>query len=137
LGGYPVVDCAVTLYDGSYHDVDSSEIAFKIAAGMAFRAAMSQASPVLLEPVMEVVVITPDMYMGDVIGDLNSRRGKIMNTDTEAGKQKIIAEVPLGCMFGYVSDLRSMTSGQAGYTMEFKHYQEVPKNEQAKICKLK
>ncbi|HEV2917216.1 MAG TPA: elongation factor G [Candidatus Babeliales bacterium] len=137
LGGYPVVDCKITLYDGSYHDVDSSEIAFKIAAGMAFRSAMSNASPVLLEPVMAVVVITPDSYMGDVIGDLNARRGKIMGTDTEAGKQKITAEVPLGCMFGYVSDLRSMTSGQAAYTMEFKHYQEVPKSEQIKICKPK
>jgi elongation factor G len=137
LGGYPVVDLRVTLYDGSYHDVDSSEIAFKIAAGMAFRSAKSSASPVLLEPVMEVVVITPDSYMGDVIGDLNARRGKIMSTDTEAGKQKITAEVPLGGMFGYVSDLRSMTSGQAGYSMEFKRYQEVPKSVQAEICKSK
>jgi elongation factor G len=125
------------LYDGSYHDVDSSEIAFKIAAGMAFRSEMSNASPVLLEPVMEVVVITPDSYMGDVIGDINARRGKIMSTDTEAGKQKITAEVPLGGMFGYVSDLRSMTSGQAGYSMEFKRYQEVPKSVQAEICKPK
>jgi elongation factor G len=137
LGGYPVVDCKITLYDGSYHDVDSSEIAFKIAAGMAFRSAMNNASPVLLEPVMEVVVITPDAHIGDVIGDLNARRGRIMGTDIEAGKQKITAEVPLGCMFGYVSDLRSMTSGQASYTMEFKHYAEVPKSEQAKICKPK
>jgi len=137
LGGYPVVDIRVTLYDGSYHDVDSSEIAFKIAGAMAFRAAMTNASPVLLEPVMKVVVVTPDSCMGDVIGDLNSRRGRIMGTGTEAGKQVITAEVPLGSMFGYVSDLRSMSSGQASYTMEFDCYREVPKHVQAEICKSK
>jgi elongation factor G len=136
LGGYPVVDVRVTVYDGSYHDVDSSEIAFKIAAAMAFRTAMTNASPVLLEPVMKVVVVTPDSCMGDVIGDLNSRRGRIISTGTEAGKQLITAEVPLGGMFGYVSDLRSMSSGQASYTMEFDCYREVPKNVQAEICKV-
>lgn len=137
LGGYPVVDLRVTLYDGSYHDVDSSEIAFKIAAGMAFRTAMANASPVLLEPVMKVVVVTPETCMGDVIGDLNSRRGRIISTGTEAGKQVITAEAPLGNMFGYVSSLRSMSSGQASYTMEFDCYREVPKNVQAEICKSK
>lgn len=136
LGGYPVVDLKVTLYDGSYHDVDSSEIAFKIAAAMAFRTAMTNASPVLLEPVMKVVVVTPESCMGDVIGDLNSRRGRIISTGTEAGKQVITAEVPLGSMFGYVSILRSMSSGQASYTMEFDCYREVPKNVQAEICKV-
>jgi elongation factor G len=104
---------------------------------MAFRAGMAQASPVLLEPVMKVVVVTSDACMGDVIGDLNSRRGRIISTGTEGGKQLITAEVPLGGMFGYVSDLRSMSSGQASYTMEFDCYREVPKSVQAEICKTK
>ncbi len=137
IGGYPVVDCKATLYDGSYHDVDSSEIAFKIAAIMAFKSAMASASPVLLEPIMLVVVEVPDVYTGDVMGDLNSRRGRILGMDAVAGRQVIKAEVPLGNMFGYVSALRSMTSGQAGYTMEFACYREVPKNVQAEIAKSK
>ncbi len=128
LGGYPVVDCKVTLYDGSFHDVDSSEIAFKIAASMAFKAAMKKASPVLLEPVMKVTVDTPEEYMGDVMGDLNSRRGRILGMEPEAGKQIITSEVPLGGMFGYATDLRSMTKGRASYVMEFECYREVPKN---------
>ncbi len=137
LGGYPVVDCKVTVYDGSYHDVDSSEIAFKVAASMAFRAAMSKASPVLLEPIMKVVVETPEEHMGDVMGDLNARRGRILGMEAHTDKQEVIAEVPLGEMFGYVSALRSMTKGRAGYTMEFECYREVPKNVQDAILEKK
>lgn len=124
LGGYQVVDCKVSVYDGSYHDVDSSEIAFKIAAAMAFRAACEKASPVLLEPIMKVCVETPDDYMGDVVGDLNARRGRIL----DMGAQEVTAEVPLGNMFGYATVLRSMTKGRASYTMEFECYREVPKS---------
>lgn len=137
IGGYPVVDCSVTLYDGSYHDVDSSEIAFKVAASMAFRAGMKQASPVLLEPVMKVVAETPEEYMGDVMGDLNSRRGRILGMDGQDGKQEIKAEVPLGEMFGYATDLRSMTKGRASYSMEFECYREVPKHVQEAIAEKK
>lgn len=133
LGGYPVVDCQVTVYDGSYHDVDSSEIAFKIAASMAFKEAMSKASPVLLEPVMKVVAETPEEYMGDVMGDLNARRGKILGMDGAYGKNEITAEVPLGQMFGYATDLRSMSKGRASYSMEFERYGEVPKSAQEAI----
>ncbi|MCX5925304.1 MAG: elongation factor G [Candidatus Dependentiae bacterium] len=129
LGGYPVVDCKVTLYDGSYHDVDSSEMAFKIAGSMAFKAAMKMASPVLLEPVMKVTVDTPDDHMGDVMGDLSSRRGRILGMESDGkGGQVIVAEVPLGQMFGYSTDLRSMSKGRASYSMEFECYREVPKN---------
>lgn len=128
LGGYPVVDCKATLYDGSYHDVDSSEMAFKIAGSMAFKAAMKAASPVLLEPVMKVTVDTPDEFMGDVMGDLSSRRGRILGMESDKGTQVIAAEVPLGQMFGYSTDLRSMTKGRASYSMEFECYREVPKN---------
>jgi len=137
LGGYPVVDMKATLYDGSYHDVDSSEIAFKVAASMAFRAGMAQASPVLLEPVMKVEVDTPEEYMGDVMGDLNSRRGRILGMEEKSGKQIITAEVPLGEMFGYATELRSMTKGRAGYSMEFACYREVPKNVQEAIVSKK
>ncbi len=137
LGGYPVVDCRVTLYDGSYHDVDSSEIAFKVAASMAFRAAMKSASPVLLEPIMKVVVETPEEHMGDVMGDLNSRRGRILGMEAQGDKHEINAEVPLGEMFGYVSSLRSMTKGRAGYSMEFECYREVSKNIQEAIVNKK
>lgn len=133
LGGYPVVDCQVTLYDGSYHDVDSSELAFKIAGSMAFKAAMAKASPVILEPIMKVVVDTPEEYMGDVMGDLNSRRGRILGMESEADKQEISAEVPLSGMFGYATDLRSMTKGRASYSMEFECYREVPKSVQDSI----
>ena len=133
LGGYPVVDVKATLYDGSYHDVDSSEIAFKVAASMAFREGMAKASPVLLEPIMKVEVDTPEEYMGDVMGDLNSRRGRIMGMEEKAGKQIITAEVPLGDMFGYATELRSMSKGRAGYSMEFSCYREVPKNVQEAI----
>jgi elongation factor G len=128
LGGYPVVDIKVSLVDGSYHEVDSSEIAFKIAASMAFKSGCSQASPVLLEPIMSVEVETPEENMGDVMGDLNSRRGRISGMEDKGASKVITAEVPLGEMFGYSTDLRSMTKGRANYTMEFKHYQEVPSN---------
>jgi elongation factor G len=130
IGGYPVVDVRVTVYDGSYHDVDSSEIAFKVAATMAFKSCMTQAKPVLLEPIMKVVVDTPEEYMGDIMGDLNSRRGKILGMEPQVGKQEISAEVPLGEMFGYATILRSMTKGRAGYSMEFECYREVSKNVQ-------
>ncbi len=133
LGGYPVVDVKASVYDGSYHDVDSSEIAFKIAAGMAFRAAMSKADPVLLEPIMRVEVETPEEYMGDVIGDLNARRGRILSMDSKNGSQIIESEVPLERMFGYATELRSMSKGRASYSMEFACYREVAKNVQEQI----
>jgi elongation factor G len=127
LAGYPVVDVKVTLFDGSYHEVDSSEMAFKIAGSMAFKSAAGKAVPVLLEPVMNIEVVTPDEYMGDVIGDLNSRRGKIHTMTQRAKSQVISAEVPLSSMFGYATDLRSKTQGRATYTMQFSHYAEIPK----------
>ena len=133
LGGYPVVDVKATLYDGSYHDVGSSEMAFKVAASLAFKTGMSQGSPVLLEPIMKVEVDTPDEYMGDVMGDLNGRRGRILGMEEKGGKQIIRAEVPLGEMFGYATELRSMTKGRAGYSMEFECYREVPQHAQETI----
>ncbi len=126
LAGFPVVDVKVTLYDGSYHDVDSSEMAFKIAGSMGFKEAAKGAAPVLLEPIMDVEVVTPENFMGDVIGDLNSRRGRINGMDTRAGFQVIAANVPLANMFGYSTELRSMTQGRATYTMQFAHYEQVP-----------
>ena len=137
IAGYPVVDFKVKLYDGSYHDVDSSEIAFKVAAAMAFRSAMSKASPVLLEPIMKVVVETPEEYMGDVMGDLSSRRGRILGIEVEQEKQVITAEVPLGQMFGYATILRSRTKGRGNYVMEFECYREVPKSVQESIAEKK
>ncbi len=128
LAGYPVVDCIVTLFDGSYHEVDSSEMAFKIAGSMAFKEAMRKADPVILEPIMKVSVITPEEYMGDVIGDLNSRRGQIQGMETRPGAQQINAFVPLSEMFGYATDLRSKTQGRGQYVMEPSHYVEVPKS---------
>jgi elongation factor G len=128
LAGYPIVDVKVTLFDGSYHDVDSSEIAFKIAGSMAFKEAARKASPVLLEPIMSVEVVVPEEFMGDVIGDLNSRRGKVLGMDTRPAAQAIDARVPLAQMFGYATDLRSMTQGRATYTMQFSHYEPVPAN---------
>ena len=133
LAGYPVVDCKVTLYDGSYHEVDSSEMAFKIAGSMAFKDAMRKADPVILEPIMEVTVNTPEEYMGDVIGDLNSRRGQIRGMEAVFGAQEIRALVPLSEMFGYSTDLRSKTQGRGNYTMEPHSYVEVPKNIADKI----
>ena len=134
LAGYPVVDVKVTLYDGSYHEVDSSEIAFKIAGSMAFKEASKLADPVLLEPIMKVTVIVPEEYMGDVIGDLNSRRGEIQGfTDRTGGVKQIDARVPLGDMFGYATDLRSKTQGRGQYVMEPDGYKEVPKSIAEKI----
>ena len=133
LAGYPVVDVKVTLYDGSYHEVDSSEMAFKIAGSMAFKEACQKAGPTLLEPIMKVSVIVPDEYMGDVIGDLNSRRGQIQGFEARSGAQQIDAFVPLAEMFGYATDLRSRTQGRGQYTMEPSHYIEIPKSIQEKI----
>jgi elongation factor G len=128
IAGYPVVDCRVTLYDGSYHDVDSSEIAFKIAGSMGFRDGAIKADPVLLEPIMKVEVVTPEDYMGDVMGDLNRRRGLPQGMDDSPSGKIIRAEVPLAEMFGYATDLRSMSQGRAVYSMEFQKYAEVPQN---------
>ena len=133
LAGYPVVDVKVTLYDGSYHEVDSSEMAFKIAGSMAFKEAMKEADAVLMEPIMKVVVVTPEDYMGDVIGDLNSRRGMIQGMEAMPGAQQINAFVPLSEMFGYATDLRSKTQGRGQYSMEPSHYTEVPKSLQEQI----
>ena len=128
MAGFPVVDVKVTLIDGSYHEVDSSEMAFKIAGSMGFKEGCQKASPVLLEPIMSVEVVVPEEYMGDVIGDLNSRRGRIMGMDSRAGAQVVSAMVPLANMFGYSTDLRSATQGRATYAMTFDHYEPVPKS---------
>jgi elongation factor G len=128
LAGYPLVDVKVTLYDGSYHEVDSSEMAFKIAGSMAVKNAAAKAKPVLLEPVMAIEVVTPEEYMGDVIGDLNARRGRVQTMTQRSNVRVIAAQVPLSSMFGYATDLRSKTQGRATYTMQFSHYEEVPKN---------
>jgi elongation factor G len=128
IGGYPVVDVKVTLYDGSYHDVDSNEMAFKIAGSMCFKEGAKNASPVLLEPMMKVEVVTPEDYMGDVVGDLNRRRGMIQGMDDSPAGKLVHAEVPLAEMFGYATDLRSATQGRATYSMEFSHYNETPAN---------
>jgi len=128
IAGYPVVDVKVTLYDGSYHEVDSSESAFKIAGSLAFQDAFKKSDPVLLEPIMKVETVTPEQFMGDVVGDLSSKRGQIENMG-ERGQTKVVsALVPLSSMFGYATQLRSMTQGRGNYTMEFDHYQEIPKN---------
>ena len=134
LAGYPVVDVKVELYDGSYHEVDSSEMAFKVAASMAFKDGMRKASPVILEPIFKVEIITPEDYMGDVMGDLNSRRGRIEGMEARiGGAQAIAGYVPLSEMFGYATTLRSITQGRANYTMIFDHYEEVPASIAAKI----
>jgi len=126
IAGYPVVDVRVTLYDGSYHEVDSSETAFKVAGSMAFREGAQNADPVLLEPMMKVEVVTPEDYMGDVVGDLNRRRGIVGGMEDSPSGKVIRAEVPLKEMFGYATDLRGATQGRATYTMEFAKYAEVP-----------
>jgi elongation factor G len=136
LSGYNVVDVKVTLYDGSYHEVDSSELAFKIAGSMAFKEACQKAGPVLLEPIMKVLVTVPEEYMGDVMGDLNSRRGQILGMETRAGAAVINSHVPLSEMFGYATDLRSKTQGRGQYSMEPSHYVEIPKNIQEKMLNL-
>ena len=128
LAGYPLLAMKVTLYDGSFHDVDSSEMAFKIAGSLALRKGALKADPALLEPVMAVEVVTPEEYMGDVMGDLNRRRGMVQGMEDSAMGKVITAEVPLSEMFGYATDLRSATQGRATYTMEFDKYAEVPSN---------
>jgi len=128
LGGYPVVGIRVELVDGSYHDVDSSEMAFKVAGSMAFKEAMKRAKPVLLEPMMAVEVVTPEEYLGDVMGNLNSRRGRVEHLEPVGNAQQIKAMVPLAEMFGYATDVRSMTQGRATFTMQFDHYEEVPQS---------
>jgi elongation factor G len=135
LAGFPLVDVKVTLKDGAYHEVDSSELAFKIAGSMAFKEAARKADPVLLEPMMAVEVITPEDYMGEVIGDLNSRRGQIQAMEERSGARVVKALVPLSEMFGYVGDLRSKTQGRASYSMQFDSYAEVPRNVADEIIK--
>ncbi|MDI3542838.1 MAG: elongation factor, partial [Candidatus Atribacteria bacterium] len=126
LAGYPVVDVRVTVFDGSYHPVDSSDMAFKIAGSMAFKKGASESEPVLLEPIMSIEVTVPEEYMGDVIGDLNSRRGRILGMEPQDGYQKIKALVPMAELFRYSVDLRSLTQGRGYFTMKFSHYEEVP-----------
>ncbi len=133
LAGYPVVDIKATLYDGSFHEVDSSELAFKIAGSMAFKNAMQKAEPVLLEPIMQVTVTVPEEYMGDVIGDLNSKRGQITGMETLSGATEVKAFVPLSAMFGYSTDLRSKTQGRGNYSMSPSHFVELPKSLQEQI----
>ena len=133
IAGFPVIDFKVRLTDGAYHDVDSSVLAFEIAARAAFREAMPKAGPALLEPMMKVEVVTPEEYMGDIIGDLNSRRGQVQGMDSRGNAQVINAMVPLAQMFGYVNTLRSMSQGRAQYTMQFSHYEQVPANVAAQV----
>ncbi len=133
LAGFQVVDCKVELYDGSYHEVDSSEMAFKIAGSMAFKEAMKKAAPIILEPIMKVSVIAPDDYLGTVIGDLNSRRGQILGQEQRTGAVQVDALVPLSEMFGYSNDLRSKTQGRGQYAMEPHSYTQVPKSIADKI----
>jgi elongation factor G len=136
LAGYPMVDIKAVLYDGSFHEVDSSELAFKIAGSMAFKSAANKAKPQLLEPVMNVEVVVPEEYMGDVIGDLNARRGRIRGLENRAGAKVVLAYVPLGEMFGYATDLRSRTQGRATFTMQFHVYDEVPAHKQEELLTL-
>jgi elongation factor G len=133
LAGYPMVDIKVELTDGSYHEVDSSEMAFKIAGSMAFKEGAKRAHPVILEPMMKVEVVVPEQYMGDVLGDLSARRGKIGGMMQRGEAQVIASTVPLGEMFGYSTKLRSMSQGRAVYSMEFSHYDEVPKSKAEEI----
>ena len=133
LAGYPLVGLKATLYDGSYHPVDSSEMAFKIAGRMAFKEAMTQANPVLLEPVMHVEVHIPDAYMGDITGDLNHKRGRILGMNVEEGMEVVVAEVPYAEMRKYATELRSMTQGRGSFEMSFVRYEQVPPNVAAEI----
>ena len=137
LAGFPVVGVHATVYDGSYHEVDSSEMAFHIAGSMAFKEAMAKAAPVILEPIMKVEVTMPEEYMGDVIGDINSRRGRIEGMDDIGGGKMVKAYVPLAEMFGYSTDLRSRTQGRGNYSMFFEKYEQVPKSVQDKIVASK
>jgi elongation factor G len=136
VAGYPVVDVKATLYDGSYHEVDSSELAFKIAASMAFKEAAKKSGPLMLEPVMGVEVVVPEEYMGDVIGDLNARRGKVRGFENRAGAKVVSAQVPLAEMFGYATDLRSRTQGRATFTMQFDLYEALPVQKQEELLSL-
>ena len=135
LLGFPIVDMKVTLYDGSYHEVDSSEIAFKVAASLAIREVMARGSAVVLEPMMRVEVVTPEQYLGDVMGNLNARRGQIQGMEPRGNAQVINTHVPLSEMFGYATDLRSLSQGRATFTMFLDHYSEVPKNIQEALVK--
>lgn len=135
IAGYPVVDVGVTLYDGSYHDVDSSEMAFKIAGSMAFKSAMVKGGGYILEPIMKVEVVTPEEYMGDVVGDLNRRRGMVQEMEEAPAGKIVRAEVPLAEMFGYATAMRSATQGRANYSMEFSHYAEAPNNVAEEVIK--
>ena len=137
LGGYPVVGIHANVYDGSYHEVDSSEMAFHVAGSMCFKEAMRTADPVLLEPIMKVEITTPEEYMGDVIGDVNSRRGRIEGMEDIGGGKQINGFVPLSEMFGYATDLRSRTQGRGNYSMFFERYEPVPKNVASKILNFK
>ena len=137
LAGFPVLGVKATVYDGSYHEVDSSEMAFHIAGSLAFKEAMQKGAPVLLEPIMKVEVSTPEDYMGDVIGDINSRRGRIEGMDDIGGGKMIRGFVPLAEMFGYATDLRSKTQGRGNYSMFFDKYEQVPKNVQEKVLSAK
>ncbi len=137
LGGYPVVGVHANVYDGSYHEVDSSEMAFHVAGSMCFKEAMNKADPILLEPIMKVEVTMPEEYMGDVIGDINSRRGRIESMEDIGGGKQVNGFVPLSEMFGYATDLRSRTQGRGNYSMFFERYEPVPKNVSAKILGLK
>ncbi|MCF6342371.1 MAG: elongation factor G, partial [Bacteroidales bacterium] len=133
LAGYPVVDVEVELYDGSYHDVDSSELAFKIASAQAFKEGAIRANPVILEPIMNVEIVTPENYLGDVMGDISSRRGVIQETGDRGMAKFVKAKIPLAAMFGYATDIRSLSQGRASYSMEFANYDKVPKNVAEKI----
>ena len=135
LAGYPLVDVKVSIVYGSYHEVDSNEMAFKICGSIAMKDAARKAQPILLEPIMKVVVTTPDQFMGDVIGDINRRRGRIMNQTTSKSLVDIEAEIPLAEMFGYSTQLRSITSGRGTYTMEPSHFERVPSKIQEEITK--
>ena len=135
LAGFPMMDVKATLFDGSYHDVDSSEMAFKIAASLALKEAKNKCKPVLLEPIMKVTVIVPDEYLGNVMGDISSRRGKPMGQESRGNALSIEAMVPLSEMFGYATALRSNTQGRGNFTMEFDHYEEVPRNITEEIIK--
>ena len=135
MAGYPVVDVKVTLFDGSYHEVDSSEMAFKIAGSMAFKDACRKANPAILEPIMKVAVTVPDEYMGTVIGDITARRGNILGQITRTGAVQIDANVPLAEMFGYATDLRSKTQGRGNYAMEPSHNSELPKSKTEELVK--
>jgi elongation factor G len=137
LAGYPVIDLKVTLVDGSYHEVDSSEMAFKFAGSIAIKEGVMKCAPVLLEPMMKVEVEVPEAYLGDIMGNLNSRRGQIEGMSSEGGVAKVTAKVPLAEMFGYATDIRSMTQGRGVFTMEFSHYDEVPRNVAETIIKAK